>query len=269
MTCLKTENLSQAIQEKISPFFHEILESSAAQIHSLYLVGAVLTEDYREGDAKIDSVIVLKKMDLAFLDILAPLGSQYGKQGIAAPLIMDPVYICNSVDVFPLEFLNFKLLHHALYGEDLFAGLEINQQELRYQCERELKGKLIWLHRIYVSAMGDRKVLAGDIVRHFDGYRPLFRGLVHLLGQTPATTLKPVLDQLFKLTGTDTEVFAEISDIRHDLARLPKRKSPGCSKNFIEPRKVWPRWWMALKFNKFKNLLLFSYFGPIPPCSRR
>ena len=180
MTCLKTENLSPAIQEKISPFFHEILENSAAQIHSIYLVGGVLTEDYPEKASKIDSVIVLQKMDLAFLDVLAPLGKKYGKQGLAAPLIMDPGYIHSSVDVFPLEFLNFKLLHHTLYGEDLFAGLAINRQELRYQCERELKGKLIWLHRIYVSAMGDRKVLAGDIVRHFDGYLPLFRGIVHL-----------------------------------------------------------------------------------------
>ena len=210
MTCLTTEKLSPSLQAKISPFFHEILESSAAQIDSIYLVGGVLTEDYREGAAKIDSVIVLHKVDLAFLDILAPLGGKYGRQGFAAPLLMDPAYIHSSLDVFPLEFLNFKLLHHALYGEDLFAQLEINRQELRYQCERELKGKLLWLHRIYVSAMGDRKVLAGDIVRHFDGYLPLFRGIIHLLGQAPAGGLKAAIGQVGQLTGLATEVFAEI-----------------------------------------------------------
>lgn len=216
MTCLNTENLSSALQTKISPFFHEILPSSAARIDAIYLVGGVLSEDYREGAGKIDSVIVLRQLDLAFLDILAPLGKKYGQQGFAAPLIMDPAYIHSSVDVFPLEFLNFQLLHHALYGEDRFAGLTINRQELRYQCERELKGKLLWLQRIYVSAMGDRKVLAGDIVRHFDGYLPLFRGLAHLLGQTPAVGLKPALDQVGQLTGLATEVFAEIYAIKHN-----------------------------------------------------
>ena len=94
MTCLKTENLSPSLQEKISPFFHEILQTSAPQIHSIYLVGSALTEDYHEGVSNINSVIVLQKMDLGFLDILAPLGKKYGKQGIAVPLIMDPVYIC-------------------------------------------------------------------------------------------------------------------------------------------------------------------------------
>jgi hypothetical protein len=224
MTCLLTENLSPALQAKISPFFHEILPSSAAQIDSIYLVGGVLTEDYREGVTKIDSVIVLRQMDLAFLDILAPLGGRYGKQGFAAPLIMDPVYICNSVDVFPLEFLNFKLLHHTLYGEDLFDRLEIHRRELRNQCERELKGKVIWLHRIYVSSMGDKKVLAGDIVRHFDGYLPLFRGLAHLLGEVPAAGLKPALDQVGQLTGLTTEVFAEIYAIKQNQIQPSKEE---------------------------------------------
>jgi hypothetical protein len=207
------------VQEKISPFFHEILPGPAARIHSIYLVGTVLTEDYQEQTSKIDSVIVLNQMDLDFLDILAPLGRKYRQQGIAAPLIMDPVYICNSVDVFPLEFLNFQLAHLAIYGEDLFARLEISRQELRIQCERELKGKLIWLHRIYLSALGDKKVLAGDIVSHFGGYLPIFRGILHLLGQTPPLGLKPVLDRLAALTGAETQVFAEIYAIKHQLSR--------------------------------------------------
>ena len=224
MTCLRIENLSPSLQEKISPFFHEILAAAASQIHSLYLVGGVLTEDYQEGVSKIDSVIMLQKMDLAFLDILAPLGQNYGKQGIAAPLIMDPAYLHSSVDVFPLEFFNFKLLHHALYGEDLMAGLEIDRHELRYQSERELKGKLLWLHRIYVSSMGDKKVLAADIVRHFAGYLPLFRGSLYLLGQGPAAGLKGALDQLCKLTGVATAVFEEIYAIQKNLTQPSKEE---------------------------------------------
>lgn len=222
MACLRLENLNPAVQDKISPFFHEILQASGPQIHSLYLVGRALTEDYRERASKIDSVIILKKMDLAFLDLLAPLGRTYGEKGIAAPLIMDPGYLHSSVDVFPLEFLNFKLLHHALYGDDLFAGLEIDRQELRYQLERELKGKLLWLHRIFVSSMGDGKVLAADIVRHFDGYPPLFRGMLYLLGQPLATTLKGDLGQLRRAAGVETGVFEEIFAVKDDPARFSR-----------------------------------------------
>lgn len=163
MTCLQMEALSPSLQQKISPFFHEILERAAPRIHSLYLVGSVLTEDYFEGVSDLNSIIVLHKMDLDFLDLLAPLGRKYGKTGLAAPWVMDPGYIQCSVDVFPLEFLSLKSVHRTLYGEDLLAGLTIDRKELRFQCERELLGKLIWLRRIYVSAMGDHQVLAATL----------------------------------------------------------------------------------------------------------
>jgi len=232
MTCLKIGTLSPSLQQKISPFFHEILQSAAPRIHSLYLVGSVLTEDYLEGVSDLNSIIVLRKMDLDFLEVLAPLGGKYGKTGLAAPWVMDPGYIQSSVDVFPLEFLSLKLVHHTLYGEDLLAGLEINRKELRFQCERELLGKLIWLRRIYVSASGDHKVLAADIVRHFRGYLPLFRGILHLLGQAPASGLKKVMEQLVNLTGMEIEVFAEIHAIKKNLSKPSKEEISGLFENF-------------------------------------
>jgi hypothetical protein len=232
MSGLQIEALSPSLQQKISPFFHEVLKSAAPRIHSLYLVGSVLTEDYLEGVSDLNSFIVLRKMDLDFLDVLAPLGGKYGKTGLAAPWVMDPGYIQSSVDVFPLEFLSLKLVHHTLYGEDLLEGLTIDRRELRFQCERELWGKLIWLRRIYVSAMGDHKVLAADIVRHSRGYLPLFRGILHLLGVAPESSLKKILEQLAALTAVDIGVIEEISAIRKNLSKPSKEEISGLFENF-------------------------------------
>ena len=77
MSCLRTEDLSPSLIDKISPFFHEILQNSAPRIHSLYLVGSVLTEDYIEKISDINSIIVLQEIDFAFLDTLAPLGKRF------------------------------------------------------------------------------------------------------------------------------------------------------------------------------------------------
>lgn len=232
MTCLQMETLSQSVQKKISPFFHEILGSSAPQIHSLYLMGSVLTEDYLEKVSDINSVIVLRRISLEFLDTLAAIGGKYGKTGIAVPWVIDPGYLKSSVDVFPMEFLSLKLVHHTLYGDDLLAGLTIDLKELKYQCERELLGKLIWLRRIYVSAMGDKKALAADIVRHFRGYPPLVWGIVQLLGQAPLRGLKKALEQLATLTGIDTGVFEEIDAIKKNQRQPSKAEISGLFEKF-------------------------------------
>ena len=231
MSCLRTEDLSPSLIDKISPFFHEILQNSAPRIHSLYLVGSVLTEDYLEKISDINSIIVLQEIDFAFLDTLAPLGKRFRQKGLAVPLIMDPVYLQRSLAAFPIEFLSFKLVHHALYGEDLLAGLEINRQELKCQCDRELKGRIVWLQKNYVSAMGDKKALAAKIVSHMGGYLPILRGILHLLGQGPPPGLEKVLDLLFKATGSDTRVFTEIYAIKKNLAKPSKEE---VSRLFVE-----------------------------------
>jgi len=224
MTCLRTENLSPSLLNKVSPFFHEILRNSAPRIHSLYLIGSSLTEDYLEKVSDINSIIVVQEIDFAFLDTLAPLGKRGRQKGLAVPLIMDPVYIQRSLDVFPIEFLSFKLVHHTLYGEDILAGLEINRQELKYQCDRELKGRIVWLQKNYVSSLEDKKALAAYIISHMGGYLPILRGILHLLGHEPPPGLEKVLDLISKSTGTDTRVFADIYAIKKNLAQPSKEE---------------------------------------------
>jgi predicted nucleotidyltransferase len=209
MASLNTSELSQAVREKVTPFFTEITATYDDNLHSIYLVGSVLTADYIEKVSDINSVIVLKNMDMKFLDILAPLGKKYRKKRISAPLLMTPGYIKESLDVFPVEFLNFQLIHQTLLGEDILADLNIDRGDLKRQCERELKGKLIWLRQGYISSMGDRRLLADNIIRQFTGYMPLFRGLIHLLGETPPTNHEDVVAVLSRLTGTDTVIFED------------------------------------------------------------
>jgi hypothetical protein len=169
-------------------------------------------------------VVVLKGMDLRFLKHLAPLGKKYGKKRLAAPLIMTPRYIRTSIDVFPIEFLNIKLLHHPVFGEDLFAGLDIQRVDLRNQCERELKVRLIGLRQGYLSSMGDPEILTDIFVTTISGYIPLFRGVVLLLGKEPPKTNEDVLDMLTAVSGVNTDVFREVLAEKKDRTKPSKER---------------------------------------------
>jgi hypothetical protein len=159
-------------------------------------------------------------MDLKFLELLAPLGKKYRKKSVAAPLIMTSEYITNSLDVFPLEFLNIKILHKTIYGEDLFQGLEINRSDLRLQCERELKVRMIGLRQGYISSAGDSKVLTNMFIDSFSGYIPLFRGLILILGKEPPLRNDDVLKILEEVSGINTSAFRLVSKQKKQKTRL-------------------------------------------------
>jgi hypothetical protein len=149
-------------------------------------------------------------MDLKFLEIIAPLGKKYSRHKIAAPLIMTPEYIIKSVDVFPVEFLNFKLIHSAVYGDDIFENFEIKSVDLRHQCERELKSRLIWLRQGYISHLGDMKAMSEDFANSIAGYIPLFRAIITLLGKQPPVRQQEVVTAISQSGNINTDAFMKV-----------------------------------------------------------
>jgi len=133
---------------------------------------------------------------------------------------MTPEYIRNSLDVFPLEFLNIKRLHHTIFGEDFFQALEIKPSDLRYQCERELKVKLIGLRQGYISAAGDRKILTENIINSISAYLPLFSGIIFLLGKEPPINSNDLLRVLHEVSGIDTHAFQSVLSAKKERIKL-------------------------------------------------
>jgi len=220
MTDVILEGLKPVAAKKIKPFIDEVLGSYYGKIHSIHVTGTAITDDFDEKISDVNSVFVLKEMDLKFLELIAPLGKKYGKQKVSAPLIMTPDYISTSLDVFPIEFLNFKLVHSTVFGEDILKDIEINRMDLRHQCERELKAKLISLRQGYISSAGDKKMLTEGFVNSITGYIPLFRGITYLLGKEPPVRQKDVISTLSQAANINTDIFDRVLKEKHKKIKL-------------------------------------------------
>jgi len=222
MENLILDKLKPIVSERIKPFFEEVLLGYSDNVHSIHITGSSLTEDYNEKTSDINSIFVLKAMDLKFIELLAPFGRKYKKRGVAAPLIMTPEYIRNSLDVFPIEFADCKLVHQTVFGEDLFRDIEIGMTDLRQQCEREIKGKLIGLRQAYISSVGDRRILTEKFVNSIAGYMPLFRGIIMLMGKQRPIEKDRVISELSASTGINTNIFKRILDLKRGHRTLTK-----------------------------------------------
>ncbi len=213
-------NIKNEALTKFKPFFDIVLNKYKDKIHSIHITGSALTDDFSLSTSDINSILVLNKMDLSFLEDFAPLGKKFGKKQISSPLIMTPDYILSSLDVFPVEFLTIKLLHKTLFGEDIFNDLEINKSDLRYQCERELKVKLIEIRQGYLSSLGNRKFLADGFISSFSGYIPLFRGIIALLGKALPRENEDVLEALQDVSGVNLDIFKTVLKSKKEKTKL-------------------------------------------------
>ena len=173
------------IPREAADLFRPFAEACAARFSSIFrslsVTGSCLTGDYIPGVSDVNSVLVLTRTDVTDLDVLASMGGRFRKKRIHSPLVMTGEYISRSLDVFAVEFLEMKLFHRTVLGEDPFHGLVIEKMPLRLQCERDLKGKLINLQRGYVSCEGRPKEVKGLLLEAFAGYFPLLRAMLYLM----------------------------------------------------------------------------------------
>lgn len=221
---IKLERLLPMVAQRIRPFIEEILSGYSENIHSIHIVGSAVTEDFNEKTSDINSIFVLKEMDLEFIELIAPLGKRYRKKSIAAPLVMTPEYIKHSLDVFPIEFLDFKLIHETVFGKDILKDIEISRLDLRHQCEREIKSKMIGLRQGYISSAGDRHMLTERFVSSIAGYMPLFRGIIFLMGKERPIRKHKVISELSASTDINTDIFGKILDIKRGKRKLSKEE---------------------------------------------
>ena len=139
MENIKTANLSEQVQKNIEPFLLDILNHCKEDVISIYVIGSAVTKDFHPKYSDINTLLVVKEIKVPLFDFIATLGKRYGKKRVRAPLIMTRDYIDRSLEVFPLEFLEMKLIHQLVYGEDVLKNISIGKADVRLQCERDLK----------------------------------------------------------------------------------------------------------------------------------
>lgn len=219
MNTFDFSGLNPVVAEKISPMVEDLINVHKSNIHSFHIVGSAVIQDYNEKLSDINSLVLLHDMDLQFIAFLAPLGKKYGKKRIAAPLVMTPGYITHSLDSFPVEFLDFKLIHKTVYGKDILQDIQIVKPSLRLQCEREIKTKLIHVRQGYISSLGKRDQLATVLIRSITGSMALFRAIITLLGKEPPIQRTDVVKALVHAAKLETDIFDLLLSLKADLIR--------------------------------------------------
>lgn len=216
---IRLEGLNRVVSGRITPFIEDMLREYSASIHSIHIVGSAVTPDFNEKTSNVNSVIILHKINFDFIRFLTSLGKKYSKKGIAAPLIMTLEYVYDSLDVFPVEFHDFRLIHRTVFGEDIFGGLVIERGYLRLQCEREIKARLIGLRQSYISSFGEKDRLANILSQFIVGYMPIIRAIIYLLGKEPPAKRHDAVKTFNELTSIEAGVLEKLLLLRSNAIK--------------------------------------------------
>lgn len=136
---------------------------------------------------------------------LTELTKVFASNNIELGFLFSNEKVTNASDTFPLEFLNISKRSYLLSGESPLHSFTPNARALRHQCEREMRGLLMHLHREYILHSSSPKDLKALLDFTLPRFQPIFRGIYWLLNHnqypTDSGNCLAFIDSHWKLNG--------------------------------------------------------------------
>jgi hypothetical protein len=210
---LNLEKLNSGMRKAIVPFSQEMVGLHRDNLKSISLYGSAVGEDFIRKESNINLLFVMERIDAPDLKKSLRLISQGRKKGIV-PLLLTVEHMESSMDTFPIEFLEMKDNHILLYGKDILNELKVNNRNIRFQCEQQLKGGLIRLYQVYLEVGMREKKMRSLLINSLTSFIPIFRSLLRLKGRALPIRKRDIITDLGKEFAVNGDTLLKVLQMR-------------------------------------------------------
>ena len=207
---------------------------------SIILFGSASGSDYIPGKSDINFLIILSEDAIDNLESALGEVSRWRKRKVATPLFMTKAYITSSLDSYPIEFLNIKRNYLLVYGEDVLEEITFDPHDLRLQCEREIKGKLLLLREGFLETDGKKRKISELIRTSITAFISIFSGLLYLKGIEIPEGKRDIIKSVAQEFSIDKDPFLKCMDIKTGERDFSATETGDIFKTYLaEVRKLW------------------------------
>lgn len=207
-------NVPDKISQHINLFVDKLKSTLQEDLVSISIYGSAVSNEFVDNHSDINFLIVLKNTDLQNLKRISKLTEKFP---LFQPLFLTQAYITSSVDIFPIEFLDMQENYLLIYGKDVLKELRIDIKNLRFQCEQELKIKLISLRQFYLRNYNDATALRLVLLKTFTSALHISRNILRMK-EKPLVYKRDLI-----ITGLSEVVLIDVNLWRDLLAAKNKK----------------------------------------------
>jgi len=204
-------------QEILKYVVEKTIEKHNENIISIFVYGSIMTKDFNEKSSDVNIAIVVKNMSIVTLKSLMDIIKKGLKKKINVPLFLTPEYVKKSLDTFPMEFLTMNDTKCILYGDDILETIQINKEDLRKECEYQLKGKILTIRQAFLEQSLNKKNLEIFMKRSLKALMPVFQNVLRLKLKNPPILKEEIIKSLNREFGIKIDAFLSVlNDKRND-----------------------------------------------------
>ncbi|MCX7770928.1 MAG: hypothetical protein N2202_07585 [Proteobacteria bacterium] len=145
--------------ESLNRLAEEIHSELQEKLVSFYLFGSItIIEDFHPGISDINTFIVFNdETNSDDIKRVQQIYKKFKNMPLAIPLMLKEREIKNSTDVFPIELIEIREHNRLLRGKDVLLDVKFSKDNIRHQCEMEIRAKIIGLRKMLFGIEDIRK----------------------------------------------------------------------------------------------------------------
>ncbi len=201
------------------------------ELLSLILYGSAVSGEFVDKHSNLNLLAVLKNADLKIIKKSSKLIHKFK---IINMLFLTEDYVANSIDIFPIEFLDMQENYFVLYGKDILKGIQVDIRNLRFQCEHELKARLLKLRQAYLLLNNNIPALRSLLFMSFTSVLHILRNVLRIKGRKPPYLKQEVLKELVLEFKIDIHVWEKILAAKNKHVKLSGKEIEQLFVNFVK-----------------------------------
>ena len=194
-----TERLSDALGERL---------------RSVVLHGSVARDEAVESVSDVNLLVLVDEVDPELLRLLAPLAREWLETERSLPLVLTWDEWAAASDAFAIETADMLDAHRVLHGDDPLETTVVEDEDLRLQAERELRGKLVHLREGTLAAADRPADLGRLLLTALPSVATYLRAALRLSGQPAPMNTRETFQRGCAVVGGDPEALVRLWEMR-------------------------------------------------------
>ena len=208
--------LPSQVAEPLARYVRELTDTLGDRLVSLVLYGGLARGRFRPGVSDVNVAVVLRDVTAAALDDAAPILRAAWREIRLEPLILAASEVPSAARAFSTKMLDIQKHHLVLAGQDIFHGLRVDAEEVRFRTEQELRNLAMRLRRRFVALYDDPISLAEVLFESAVALRANLLAMLDLAGEPPPEdeTSAHVFAAAAPRFGLDADALRQLGELR-------------------------------------------------------
>lgn len=192
---------------------------------SVFMYGSKVKYSQELVKTDMNVMVIVKNLSGSDIRACSEIVNKWMKAKNPIPVFMDREEWFHSSDVYAMEYADIKAEHRILYGEDLISDLNVDPDNIRFQCEQETKNLLMRFRQFYLENAHSPKRLKDSFVPLAKTCNAIFKAILRVKFTDIPSEKEDIIKKLAEISGLEASIYIKLLGYKRKQCKMNDKET--------------------------------------------